>query len=533
MLIYYQPNKLFLVKNNIRKALYLGIFCGFIALVLSCEDDFTDIGSGVVTNTKFDTDAIEIEVIAENSPVTRVQSDNISRALGQYLLGVYDNPGYEKLEASFITQLALPAVTPSITNTTYGADTIIVTKIDTAFIKIPYQSTLIERTADGPDFKLDSIFGDDTKAFTLNVFRSNTFINQFNPSDPTKTNSFFSDDTFEKAESLSSEPNYQIIPNKNDTIIAISRRLFDDSIYTTDTITVTIPSTSGDLPVPFIRIPLDKERIKQLFLDKYDDPEFSSQTNFNNYIRGLILEATGNEGSLLSLNFTSTNSNLLPSLEIYYTNTVLESGTTVIDTIQKNDSFRFSGYAINHFKMDEQTYPVNNQIRLQGTAGSEAKLQILTSNNINDLRAANWLINDATLTFYIDQTTDTTRIPDRLFLYKEFVNGSSTIKSQVKDASSEISFGGIRGQLQRDEDGRKESYTFKITDYISDIVTGQITSNPPLKLKVFNPSDLPFSDSDTIFREYSWNPKAVTLLNGSTNNGAKRAVLKISYSEKK
>ena len=532
--MYYQPNKLLLVKNSVRRIIYLGIFCGFVALVLSCEDDFTDIGSGVVSNTRFDTDAEEIEIVVQNSAVTRVQSDNISRALGQYLLGVYNNPGYEKLEASIITQLALPtAGLEVIADSLVGRTT---TVIDTVFLKIPLQVTLIETTADGPDFRLDSVFGNINQAFSLNVFRSNTFINQFDPSDPTKTNRFFSDATFEKTgNALNTDLNYQVIPNTHDTLITVKRRLFDDSVHSTDTIKFPVPTTGGSVPIPFVRIPLDETFFRDFFLNKYEDSEFETQANFNDFFRGLIIEATGDDGSLLSLNFNSSTTNLVPSLEVYYTNTVFETANTQsIDTvISKNDSFRLSGYAVNQFKMDEQTYPVNNQIRLQGTAGSEGEVQILTANDISNLRAENWLINDATLTFYIDQTTDTTRIPDRLFLYKEFTNGSSVIKSQIKDAASEISFGGIRGQLQRDDEGRKESYTFKITDYISDIVTGEITSNPPLKLKVFNPSDLPFSESDTIFREFSWNPKAVTLLNGSASNGAKKAVLKISYSEKK
>lgn len=523
------------MKNSLKKIIYLGILTCFIALVISCEEDFTDIGSGVVSNTKFDTNAEEIEVVVENSPLERIQSDNISRALGQYLLGVYVNPNYEKLEASIVSQVALPPNPLSVVDLTYGADTTVVTKIDTVFLKIPYQSTLIERTEDGPDYRLDSIFGDPTKPFTINVFRSNTFINQFDPSDPTKTNRFFSDATFEKTGSeLNAQLDYQLIPNKNDTLIVIKRKLFDDTVYAVDTVKVGVTTTTGTLPVPFARIPLDKERIKEIFLDKYDGAEFSSQINFNDYFRGIILEASGADGSLLSLNFNSTNTPLIPSIEIYYTNTVLKSGTTPIDTIRKADSFRLSGYRVNTYKMeDSQTYPANNQIRVQGTAGSEGKIQLLTTAKIDELRQKDWLINDATLTFYVDQSTDTTRIPDRLFIYKQFeINQNSIIKSQVKDAASERGIGGVRGFLQR-ENNKIDRYTFNITDYISDIVNGEITSNPPLKLKVFNLTDLPFTESDTIFREYSWNPKAVTLLNGDATNGNRKATLKISYSEKK
>ncbi|MDB4242405.1 hypothetical protein N9820_05695, partial [Polaribacter sp.] len=54
--------------------------------------------------------------------------------------------------------------------------------------------------------------------------------------------------------------------------------------------------------------------------------------------------------------------------------------------------------------------------------------------------------------------------------------------------------------------------------------------NPKLSIKALNATDLNLND--TIFRPYNWNPKMVTLLNESSNNGDKKAELKISYSKK-
>ena len=89
---------------------------------------------------------------------------------------------------------------------------------------------------------------------------------------------------------------------------------------------------------------MKETEIKEIFLDKFDSPEFESQDAFNDYFRGLILEATGDSGNLISFDFNSTNTSLTPSLEIYYTNTVVESGVTAIDTIYKNHSFPLSGF---------------------------------------------------------------------------------------------------------------------------------------------------------------------------------------------
>jgi hypothetical protein len=285
-------------------------------------------------------------------------------------------------------------------------------------------------------------------------------------------------------------------------------------------------SLTSTIPVPFARIPLNEDKFKELFLDKYGTSDFASQAAFNDYFRGLILEATGNEGSLVSFNFNNTNNVALnPSIEVYYTNTVVKSGNIILDTIYKNNSFPLSGFRVNTFKMDEKTYPINDEIIIQGTAGSEGAVTLFDQAKINELRANNWLINDASLTFYINQSADTTNVPERLYLYK--TNGSLNASfSQVKDANSESTFQGIAGFLQRTSTGVKEKYTFKITDYISDILSGETNYSPTLRIKAFNPTDAPIAVTDTIFRNYSWNPKAVTLFNSSASNVTKKAVLK-------
>jgi hypothetical protein len=141
------------VKNYFKRSLYLGVFICLSAAILSCEEDFTNIDSNVLTNTKFDTSSINLDVTSENVPLERVQSDNISTRLGQYLLGVYSRPDYEKLEASIVSQLAITSGL-QVESNTYGADTTVVTKMDTVLLKLPYQVML---NADGNGYELDSI----------------------------------------------------------------------------------------------------------------------------------------------------------------------------------------------------------------------------------------------------------------------------------------------------------------------------------------------------------------------------------------
>ena len=500
--------------------------------VISCEEDFTDIGSSIIGNTKFSTSSIVVDVEMENSPITKVKSDNLSAEPGQYLLGVHASDDYQNIEASIVSQLLISTGFQVIDAVNvYDSDTTVVTTIDTVFFRLPYQATLND---DSTGYDLDSIVGDQSKAFNLNVYETSTYLSGLNPTDPSKINSYNSNDVFEKTgNELNVSSNFPFIPKATDTAIVIKRWLSDNILSSKDTITYTT-STTSTIPLPFAVIPLKEDKIKELFLDKYESSEFDSQSAFNNYFRGVILEATGDEGSLVSLNFNST---IRPSIEVYYTNTVVTGGV-IIDTIYKNDSFLLSGIRASTYKMEDKVYPVNENVILQGAAGNEATIELFGADNngdgladkIEELRAENLLINDASLTVYINQSADTTATPYQLFLYKSDEN-TNPVYSQIKDVYTEGSsaFGGL---LERDSEGKQEKYTFKITDYISDILSGETDYSPTLRLKVINATDLQ-SVSDTVFSNFSWNPKAVTLFNHSAMDDDKKMELKISYSEEK
>ncbi len=188
------------MRNFIRRSVYIGVFACLSIAIVSCEEDFTDIGSNVISNIKFDTKVDSLYVTAENSPLLRIQSDNIglltqSTDLNQYLLGVYASPDYEKLEASIVSQLGI-TLGLEVVDDAYITDTTeVFSVIDTVFLKLPYQVSL---ETDATKFQIDSVIGDKTKPFNLNIYRNNTFISQLNLEDPTKTNKFFSDAEFEK-----------------------------------------------------------------------------------------------------------------------------------------------------------------------------------------------------------------------------------------------------------------------------------------------------------------------------------------------
>ncbi|RCS28348.1 DUF4270 family protein [Polaribacter sp. WD7] len=534
-----------MVRKFIRRGLSIVALLSFLVVVISCEENFADIGSGVINNTRFSSNDTILEVLVSNAPIESIRADGLSLNFspfsgfqGQYLLGVHNNDAYESVEASIVSQVS---VDPNTTISSFSnPDNLpFSTQIDTSFIRIPYQATLLSN--DGvPNYSLDSVIGNEP--FTLNVYEINTFLNRLNPNDPSKTNVFASDFDYDYVTTEGTElnekdtPDAGFIPTTKDTLLFIRRKASDGSIFDTDTVSFTANATSL-VPLPMAIIPLKDNFAKEVFLDNFGSSNFASQTAFNDFFNGVILEAKQKEGttqgSLISFNLANlSNVTTNAFIEVYYTNTFYTDNTrTEIDTIVKeNRSFQLTGIVNNKFVMPSRIYPDNNEVRIQGLAGSEATVKILNGTELSDLRAQNWLINDASLIFYINQSADTTLAPNRLHLYKNGVDANSrTILSQVRDKVSDpVSFGGF---VER-ENNRKDRYVFRITDHLSNLLSGETSYNPELRLKVFNPTDDPIRD--TIFRNFNWNTGAVTLLNQDANaNGVRRARLKISYSQKK
>jgi hypothetical protein len=325
------------------------------------------------------------------------------------------------------------------------------------------------------------------------------------------------------------------VPNSRDTVNFITRKLSSGEIYTTDTIA--FPNLT-----PSISIPLKEDLIQELFFDQYETSNFASQDAFNNYFRGIKIQAEGDGGSLMSLSFNSTG--LQPLIDIYYTNTILTDGETVVyDTIKKTDSFLLSGIRNSHYKTTPGQSSGPNSIAIQGTAGSMAQLKILGDDNdlnglpdqLEDLRTKNWLVNDARITLYVDKDVvepDTTATPYQLFIFKDgLTNSGEERPSQVLDYITE-GVNQVGGSLELDSQNKPDSYTFNITDYMSELLEGTTNDLPMLGVRVINPTDLPASTVDTIVRSHNWNPKAIMLLNQNTQDVSRKAKLTISYTIK-
>lgn len=509
----------------IKKIVYLSVALVSLLFVISCEKDFREIGGNVINNTQFNTKQITLEVVVKDSVLDAVRADNVGiGSLGEYLLGVYNNADYEKIEASVISQIGLN-VNPQTTQNTTKSESGVEEDLDSIYIfneavlEIPYTSTKLPDESDGkPKFRLDSLLGDASIPMALGVYRNGTFLNNLNPNNPTQTNSYQSNATYVEEELLN-DVNFTFTPSPKDTVYEVERELSTGEKFTDE-----IKLTNS---IPFLSVPLNKERMREIFWNKFNDSEFSTQNEFNNYFRGIILKAQGDEGSMIPLSL-GTNA---PRLKFYYTITTLDEGV-VKDTILGDYTFNFSGITNSKYKMSQAQNPVpSNSVAIQGTAGSMAKINILNGTELQELRSENILINDASLIFNINTSRDTTKVPLRLLLFKDTNTQNG---EHIEDSYNEqFFFGGVLGN---DDQGKPKEYVIRITDYISNLLSGQNEENVPLVLKVYNNgTDAAVINNfiQTNINTYNWNPRGVTLLNHLPENGEQRAKLIISYSEEK
>lgn len=495
---------------------YFGLFAWVFLILISCEKDIESVGLNLVDNNTFNSNSFVSEVISTTQNIEKVPANGLE----QYLLGVYADDEFGKLKASIVTQLFLPAVADSYDYGTNAA-------IDSVIITIPYQSTKsLENFSDGkPQFTIDSVIGNPETAFKLQVFELKTFLNTLDPNDPSKNATYYSDKQFLKGDLPLYSGDFKI--NPNDTVSYIKRYLANGTVYDIDTV-------FADNLAPSIKIPLDENQIKTIFVENASDPAFDSFDNFYHYFRGLYIEAselTNEKSHIVSLSTASSK------MTIYYSKDEDEptdedlnnngvNGETGVRTKHSFD-FAFGNIRSNVLERDYTNSKQSglDRLYLQGAAGSLATVDLFVNDNLNELRAKNWLITEANLIFYVDQNASSNIAPERIFLYNFEEN------SQILDVFSE-GIDEMGGFLEYDEEGKPYRYVVKITDYISELLKPDATENSvKLGIKVFNPSDSPTALTDTKVRELSWNPKGAVLYNNNASAADKRLKLQIFYSK--
>ncbi|WP_196887050.1 DUF4270 domain-containing protein [Aureivirga sp. CE67] len=486
---------------TIKVAKYISLLL-LSSFVISCDKELENSGVDLIDNDKFSTRTYTSQVKTTTENVESVRTDNAPN----YLLGIYDDPDFGVTTGSIVSQLRVPFAGLSFDETA---------RIDAVILEIPYYYTNDGVYDDNkPKFKLDSVYGNAQTPYRLKVNRVATYLNNLDPEDPSKQLKYYSDKDYELSDLLAEQV---FVPNPNDTMIVISRRAEDGTIYEED--------ERKSSPVrPSIKISLDPDFFTNNFLGDENKSKFTTNDDFIDFFRGIYIQAEPIDGftdaSLIQTNLDNAK------LTVYFSETIDGENTPSLF------NFGFNNVTANNFENSTITYnPQNNYV--QGAGGSITTISLFGQDSedeipaeLEELRTKNWIINEARLVFNVNDDLSSDFTPDRLLIYNYDKN------RQLPDVFGIDGFSGIGGSVEKDDDGKAIKYTFRITDYITNLLDESNDEElNKLAIKVYNTSDAPQSNQDFLIKDYGWNPKRVVLYGSESPIEDKKVKLEIIYSE--
>lgn len=492
-------------------------FFKFFSLVIvsvvfvSCDKDYNTIGSDIVGNKNFNFTHEVFGVKAYNQKVPAVQTNNLPiNQLGIFTDGVGTiTPGTDilgKTKANFVTQLSL--VTPA---PTFNSNVV----IDSVVLTVPYFSSSLSVDSNAHNtYRLDSIYSSNRTSTRLNpvydpidlkVYPNGFYLNDYNPStdfataqkyysdqdaifDGQKVNTILNDKPFvydplrpgAKPENTAFEP---------DTREIIYYKVNDD-------LTATLPPAySLDKVVtrlsPRMRLHLNTN----YFLTNVIQAPASALVNnnaFRSYFKGLyfqVQDAATGSGSLMSLNFSKGD------VTIYYKQDIINNDTAIPPKKEmKTFVMNMTGNTVNLLNNTDNTvyaaaasnpnnYQTNaNTLYLKGGQGSKAYVELFSNpGELAALKAKNVLVNDASLTFTVDQTnmTDKYRHPQRIYIFDADNNKPVLdyyVDNSVNAANFKLNKYIYSGIKQVNKTANTIIYKVRITEFVNKILKETVTT---------------------------------------------------------
>jgi len=489
---------------------FLTLF-GLFTLV-SCDKDFNELGSSIVDDDHFGFDLHESPVVAYNQYYGAVQTsrkviagNTTDQNIPISSLGYYNNAIFGKVTASFLTQLELQDVNPSI-------DLADDPQIDKVELNVPYYGTLTSVDDDGNRlYELDSVQG--SAKFRLNVFASGYYLRDFDPAtgfqEVQKYYSDQSNDIVVDGERLNNSTD----PKQN------------DEFYFDATDVVTYKTDEDGLQVvdqrlgPQLRLDLRKEYFQQKLFTPEGVSKLVSNNAFKEWFRGLYFkaEATSDQGSLNKINFGRG------TITVTYTTKVSDDDPDTPDTRSdpKTLKLNLAGNVVNLFDYENNSNYMSavssqnmtdgdSHLWLRGGAGSMAVIKLFNGpdnyrydddcnsetpddpnipdeicnqpngipDELDDMRHNKWLINDASMTFYLadDVMNPSTEKPAyRIYLY-DLKN-----KKRLVDWDYDVTTIAGASHLNKYVHGgiyipSKRRYTIRLTNHIRNLVNTEIDS---------------------------------------------------------
>ena len=537
-----------MMKHLFRQLPFVVAFCALGLGLWSCESEDFTLGESLVSGEPFTLtkQTYAIESVKQLS-LDRVQTNKMPL----YQLGNYKDPLFGETRASLVSQLQLSLPNPVFGELSALAeidnDSDEREKVTKVTLYIPYQrasSDESDRDGDGvpdifdvdpddpqsdsdgdgltdnderllgtdplsEDTDKDGILDADDPETTANSFARRfdldsifSFTNQDRFHLTVRPSDYYLRDNDPKTDFLESQAYFSDKQSVFEPFLGNS--LFDGPVVISDFQYVTYneddpttPDVDESLTIdvsqsrdPGIFVELDKSFFQDRIVDLEGADALRSQSNFKDHLRGLHLSIAASDDLMLLLDLSTAY------IEIEYE-------YDSINTQEATDTFRLNfitgsaqgftqGIAVNTWEYerlmpatsDESILP--NRIYLKGGNGSVVQFE-LPQRVIDEVKQNNWLINEASLEFYVDQEAmaPIPFEPPRLYMYKS-TNSFPIYNARNETSSSQTALGVYQNydaSLRRSANGRGESYKVNITDYFNDMVVRD-SLNVPINISV-------------------------------------------------
>ena len=445
----------------------------FLSLLTSCDKEFNTIGVDIVGNDNFLFEIVPFDVTLANKNFGPVQTND----LPINALGIYTNPLGETTAANFVTQLSLAAEDPTI-------DLNLHQEVESVVLTIPYFSKKTGTAADGTTgvYQLDSIYGSKQGKLKLSIYESGKYIRENDPL-TNENQIYYSDQDADFDMAKKSLLNTDAAVSQNSEFF-FSNAEYDDS--TTDKEGVVTTKKTA----PEMRINLDKAFFKDKFFSAAANGQLLSNKIFVNYFRGLYfkVENSGsNETNQMLMNFKQGK------ITIKYKEDLSSTDQTAENRVEKSIVLNLSGSTVNLLNNTNPATFDSNNLYLKGGQGDMVIVNLFNpldangngvSDELDELRKGNILVNDATLTFYLNKDAmANATIPNRVYLY-DLDNNRYLLDYSADDSKNDASkkddkkvFGGIYN-------AKDNSYKIKLTYHLRNLVRDQKLSNVRLGLVI-------------------------------------------------
>ncbi|MFT3794738.1 DUF4270 domain-containing protein [Flavobacterium sp.] len=442
------------------------LFIFTAASLVSCDNDFNEMGANIVGNDNFLLEGDTYEVTAYTQPIGAVQTS----ALGVQQFGIYDDPVFGTTTAHTVVQVTLATINPEFKFSP---------EVQSVEMAIPYFSHVTQTNAtDVPDtYALDSIWGPETGKLDLQIYQSDVYLR------PDLENDVLTNGGLEKYYSNQLADFTTVGPMLNNALDVKQNTafVFDNA----GSIETTTDGLGNQVKVgPKMKIQLDKTAFQNMMFGPQAAGKFVNNSIFTNYFRGLQFKL-GRSGAadprFAMLNFAGGTITVKykqkledePDAEVQDKTLVFKLGKSV-----NLFEYQYSPEYQNVLDATPNQADGDEKLYIKGGAGSMAVIELFKNvDEINALRATKgkWLINDASLNFFVEENTNAllgNNAPKRLYLYdlnnkKVLLDYTIDQTQSTSNKYNKSSFGGI---IDRVSSQLGTLYRIRITNHIRTLI---------------------------------------------------------------